>query len=129
MGTDLRQSLGKADAVSHDSGPSLWARSADKTHRHVREARPDVHQQPIAGVSPESSRSKVWDVAGGTSLAGLPSGSAVGVKEDSRTLNPKMMFKMHIPRALLAHNITKPLYHPSENDDSYKLFVLSHFTP
>ena len=85
MRTDSRQSRGKADLVWLGSGPSLvtlkttaqsslvprnfdWlasvVTSVNKTHRHLPNVHPDVYQQPIAGMSPELSLSRVWNVEG-----------------------------------------------------------------
>ena len=46
----------------------------------------EVYQQPIAGKSPESIWSMVWDGVGVTFVAVLTNGSAFGVKEDALLL-------------------------------------------
>ena len=55
----------------------------DICKRDLPKAYRDVYQQPIAGMSPESSWPRVWDVEGVTSLAVLTDGSSFGVKEDA----------------------------------------------
>ena len=68
-----RYSLARASVVT----------SVGKTHCHLPKALPDVYRQLIAGTSPDLRWFRVWDVEGVTSLALLPKGSAVGVKEDA----------------------------------------------
>ena len=57
--------------------------SVNNKHRHLPKAHPNVHQETIKGISPESSWSRVWDVEGVSSLAVLTNGSAFGVNEDA----------------------------------------------
>ena len=69
-----------------------------KTHHHLPKAHPDVHQQPIAGMSPESSWLRVRDVEGVTSLTVLPTEAAVGVMYSEQGVQHECKFYMTCQR-------------------------------